>query len=176
MKGAGPRWCLDARRRRAKPGCATEQAGAFRLSTAPEFVGRAKHQSVLICYLTYMSSLQLDGVPFRLPESPSSTDLVAKYFRALGDPTRVQILELLAAGEHSAGEIVKHVGLPQPRVSNHLACLRWCGFVVTRREHRLVYYQLADQRVSELIGTARCLLADNDEHVAACRKIDDPAG
>ena len=112
------------------------------------------------------------AAPFRLPEAPVHSDLVAKYFRALGDPTRLRILEeLIDAGELSVGEIVDRVDAPQPKVSNHLACLRWCGFVTTRREHRVVYYRLADDRVAELVALGRGLLADNAEHVAACRRI-----
>ena len=85
--------------------------------------------------------------PFRLPEAPARTDLVAKYFRALGDPTRLRILALLdAEGELSAGELTRRLGLAQPKVSNHLACLRWCGFVEARREHRVVHYRIADHK------------------------------
>jgi len=107
--------------------------------------------------------------PFRLPEAPAATDLVAKYFRALGDPTRLRILELLHdAGELSVGEIVGRLGVSQPKISNHLACLRWCGFVHTRREHRIVHYRVADARVEQLLVLGRALLADNEEHVASC--------
>ncbi|RDI75438.1 ArsR-type transcriptional regulator [Gaiella occulta] len=110
--------------------------------------------------------------PFRLPEAPVETDLVAKYFRALGDPTRLRILELLRAeGELPVGALVGRLGLSQPNVSNHLACLRWCGFVDTRREHRTVHYRIADGRVDELIALAHALLADNEEHVAACCRV-----
>ncbi len=114
------------------------------------------------------------ATPFRLPEAPASVDLVAKYFRALGDPTRLRILDLLEGGERSVGEITSALGEPQPKVSNHLACLRWCGFVATRREHRTVYYRFADSRVSEVLAIARALLADNAEHVEACRRIGAP--
>jgi ArsR family transcriptional regulator, cadmium/lead-responsive transcriptional repressor len=111
--------------------------------------------------------------PFRLPASPAASDLVAKYFRGLGDPLRVRILELLRAeGELSVGEIVERVGEPQPKVSNHLACLRWCGFVETRRDHRMVLNRVADERVVEMLDLAQALLADNAEHVAACCRID----
>lgn len=115
---------------------------------------------------------QLHAAPFALPEQPAAADLVAKYFRALGDPTRVRILALLRERERSVGELVAELGAAQPRVSNHLACLRWCGFVETRREHRTVYYRLADERVAGMLDVARALLADNVEHVAACRTID----
>jgi DNA-binding transcriptional ArsR family regulator len=119
-----------------------------------------------------MSLPQLTG-PFRLPESPARSDLVAKYFRGFGDPTRVRILELLRAeGELPVGELATRLGEPQPKVSNHLACLRWCGFVETRREHRTVLNRIADERVVEMLDLANSLLDDNAEHVAACCHID----
>jgi DNA-binding transcriptional ArsR family regulator len=114
----------------------------------------------------------LQDSPFRLSESPTPIELVAKYFRALGDPTRLRIIQLIEPGELAVGEIVERLGLAQSQVSNHLACLRWCGFVETRREHRTVYYRLADDRVAGLVSTARELLEGNAEHVAACGRID----
>jgi DNA-binding transcriptional ArsR family regulator len=78
----------------------------------------------------------------------------------------------LSPRERSVGELVTALGVAQPRVSNHLACLRWCGFVQTRREHRTVYYRLADERVGALLDLGDALLADNADHVAACGRID----
>ena len=114
------------------------------------------------------------AAPFRLPDSPARTDLVAKYFRGLGDPTRLRILELLRdKGELSVGELVERLGLPQPQVSNHLACLRWCGFIEARREHRTVYNRIADERVAQMVELADALLEENAEHVAACCRIEE---
>ncbi len=111
--------------------------------------------------------------PFLLPERPSTSDLVAKYFKVLADPSRVRVLELLHEhGELSVGELTTSLGLGRTNVSNHLACLRWCGFVITRREHRTVHYRVADPRVGELLALGRALLGDNAEHVAACRRVD----
>ena len=111
--------------------------------------------------------------PFALSEQPSEPELVGKYFRALGDPTRVRILELLGErGELPVGALVERLALAQSKVSNHLACLRWCGFVATRREGRTVLYRIADRRVSTLLALGRAVLADNAEHVAACRRVD----
>ena len=113
------------------------------------------------------------AAPFRLPRTPARSDLVAKYFRGLGDPTRVRILELLHdEGELSVGELVERLEVPQPKVSNHLACLRWCGFIEGRREHRAVYNRIADERVVRMLDLAHALLDDNAEHVAACCRID----
>lgn len=111
--------------------------------------------------------------PFRLPEAPVETDLVATYFRGLGDPIRVRILELLRDnGELSVGQLVERLELAQPKVSNHLACLRWCGFIEARREHRLVFNRVSDERVLQMIDLGRALLADNAEHVASCCRIE----
>jgi ArsR family transcriptional regulator, cadmium/lead-responsive transcriptional repressor len=111
--------------------------------------------------------------PFRLPEAPARSDLLAKYFRGFGDPLRIRILALLRAeGELSVGALVERLGEPQPKVSNHLACLRWCGFVAAERRHRTVMNRLADPRVAEMLELAEGLLADNAEHVAACGRID----
>jgi ArsR family transcriptional regulator, cadmium/lead-responsive transcriptional repressor len=110
--------------------------------------------------------------PFRLPVAPGEADLIAKYFRVLGDRTRLRILESVAQSERSVGELARELGEPQPKVSNHLACLRWCGFVVTRREHRTIHYGLADERVASVIKLGRELLHENEEHVAACGRVD----
>ena len=115
----------------------------------------------------------ISQAPFTLTEAPSRTELLAKYFRGLGDPTRLRILRLLdQAGELSAGELVRRLELPQATVSTHLGCLRWCGFVTTRREDRSVIYGLADPRVSQLVTVAESLLDDNAEHVACCQTIN----
>jgi DNA-binding transcriptional ArsR family regulator len=118
----------------------------------------------------------ISPAPFRLPATPLETDLVAKYFRGLGDPSRLRILELLQSeGELTVGALVERLGLPQPLVSNHLACLRWCGFVEARREGRLVFNRVADPRVEAILELAQSLLADNAEHVAACCRIEERA-
>jgi DNA-binding transcriptional ArsR family regulator len=60
----------------------------------------------------------------------------------------LSILRLLdSEGELAAGELVERLAMPQATVSTHLACLRWCGFVTTRRADRSVIYRLADPRV-----------------------------
>lgn len=110
--------------------------------------------------------------PFVLPRQPAAPDLVAKYFRGLGDATRVRILELLEKrGELSVGELMTAVRQSQSKVSNHLACLRWCGFVEARRQGRIIRYRIADERVSQVLALGRELLSDNSEHVAACGRI-----
>jgi len=85
----------------------------------------------------------------------------------------VEILYFDGCPNHEpALALVERLGLPQPKVSNHLACLRWCGFIEARREHRTVYNRIADKRVVKMLDLAHALLADNAEHVAACCRIE----
>jgi ArsR family transcriptional regulator, cadmium/lead-responsive transcriptional repressor len=118
-------------------------------------------------------STAIADAPFEISSAPTESELLAKYFRVFADESRLRILEALETeGELSVSELVERLGLPQPSVSNHLACLRWCGFVDTRREHRTVYNRVAERKVSRMIAMARELLARNAEHVAACRRVD----
>lgn len=137
----------------------------------PNLDSPVMHQGFLIGFR--LMALSMTSPPFALPAEPVQTDLLAKYFRAIGDPTRVRVLEALeAAGEMTVSELVVALALSQPKVSNHLACLRWCGFVHSRRDGRNAHYRVADDRVSALLALGRSLLADNAEHVAACRRVE----
>jgi DNA-binding transcriptional ArsR family regulator len=111
----------------------------------------------------------MDG-PFRLSPQATETDILAKYFRGFGDPTRLRILGLLRKEERSVGELVKALGQPQPKVSNHLACLRWCGFVTAERRGKRVFYRLSDERVAAVIDTTLALLQDNQHDAPAVRR------
>lgn len=97
--------------------------------------------------------------------------MLSRFFRGLDDPTRVLILELLLAGEKPVSELVELTGSPQGRISNHLACLRHCGYVTTRREGRWVYYRLADDRVRALLRIAQELMADNAQALLSCAVV-----
>ncbi len=102
--------------------------------------------------------------------------LLAKFFRALGDPTRLQILQVVKEGEKNVTALVELTGAPQGRVSSHLACLRWCGYVATRKEGRQVFYRVNDRRVTKLLELASGLVADNCERIRSCTIIDSRRG
>lgn len=109
-----------------------------------------------------------------LPDGGDGVGVVAKFFRALGDPTRLRLLEFLLHQEHTVTECVAHVGLAQGRVSTHLACLADCGYVLARRQGRHTFYRVADPRVAELVLLAHTLAADNHEALCACHRIPGP--
>jgi len=73
----------------------------------------------------------------------------AAVARALGDPKRLCVLESLAAGEVSVGDLASRVSCQVPNMSQHLAVLRSAGLVATRRDGNTVYYSLTDPRVIE---------------------------
>ena len=95
--------------------------------------------------------------------------LLAKLFNGFANSTRLSILLLLVQrGEMKVGELVDELGAPQPRVSDHLRCLAWCGYVQVRRKGRNAYYSVADQRVMRMLELGEGLLQDNLEHLEAC--------
>ena len=103
---------------------------------------------------------------------PRAYELTAKYFRALADPMRLTILELLLEGEKSVEEIRAAVGCKQPRLSNQLACLRWCDFVTTRRDGNRIYYSLAEPSIAEMLRLAGKALVNQADRIASCTRID----
>ena len=66
------------------------------------------------------------------------------------------------------------LGSPQGRVSTHLACLRWCGFVAAEKEGRTVRYRIADGRVRDLFALATAMMADNASAIASCLIVGKP--
>ncbi len=100
--------------------------------------------------------------------------VLARFFGGLHDATRLLILELLLNGEKSVSELVELLGSPQGRVSTHLSCLRWCGYVATRREGRNIYYRLADDRVRALLRIGQELMADHARELLSCQVINPP--
>lgn len=90
------------------------------------------------------------------------------FFQGLSDPTRVRILELLAAGPLTVTELVDRLGLAQGRVSSHLSCLRWCGYVEARVEGRYSRYRLVDERIREILRLGEAIVRENATRLTSC--------
>ena len=103
-----------------------------------------------------------------LPTEAPAVAVVARLFWALGDPTRLRLLEFLINGEHSVTECVDHVGLSQGRVSMHLGHLAECGYVQARRVGRRALYRIADARVADVVSAVHLLAAENCAAPCAC--------
>jgi DNA-binding transcriptional ArsR family regulator len=84
--------------------------------------------------------------------------LKAEFFKTLGHPARIRILELLAQRDHSVGELQAEVGLEASHTSQQLAVLRRAGVVLANKRGNSVIYSLASPDLAELLAVARTVL------------------
>jgi DNA-binding transcriptional ArsR family regulator len=84
----------------------------------------------------------------------------AEFFKTLGHPARIRILELLSEREQAVGEMLPEVGIEATNLSQHLAVLRRAGLVTARKEGSTVYYTLTSPQVAELLAVAREILTE----------------
>lgn len=103
-----------------------------------------------------------------MAETESDHMRLAALFRAMGHPTRLRILEKIAAGEFCVSDLETDLDRRQANISQHLAILRDRGLVTPVRRGKMVCYRLADDRVAELIHRGRDIfsLAADKEPVA----------
>jgi DNA-binding transcriptional ArsR family regulator len=84
------------------------------------------------------------------PLSEDLAELIARRFRALGDPLRVRMLDLLREQELSVRSLADQLGASQQNVSKHLAVLVDAGMLARRKQGNHVYYRIADEGVFAL--------------------------
>lgn len=84
--------------------------------------------------------------------------LKADFFKTLGHPARIRVLELLSEREHAVAEMLPLVAIEPAHLSQQLAVLRRANLVVTRKEGSTVYYSLASPHIAELLAVARLIL------------------
>jgi DNA-binding transcriptional ArsR family regulator len=82
----------------------------------------------------------------------------AEFFRVLGHPARIRILELLRDGERSVAELIPEVGLEASHLSQQLGALRRAGVIESRKVGATVIYTVTDQRLFELLAVAKAIL------------------
>lgn len=86
--------------------------------------------------------------------------LKSEFFKTLGHPVRIRVLELLSQREHAVSEMLPEVGIEAANLSQHLAVLRRAGLVTTRKEGSTVFYSLTSPVVAELMAVARRILTE----------------
>ncbi|MEW1642299.1 MULTISPECIES: metalloregulator ArsR/SmtB family transcription factor [unclassified Streptomyces] len=84
--------------------------------------------------------------------------LKAEFFKTLGHPARIRVLELLSQREHSVAEMLPEVGIEPAHLSQQLAVLRRMNLVATRKVGSTVYYSIVSPEVAELLAVARTIL------------------
>ena len=99
--------------------------------------------------------ISFPAVSGRSVPSGSLQAFKAEFFKALGHPVRIRILELLVTGERSVQELQEALALGQPIVSQHLASLRAKNIVKARKEGPTVRYTVRVALIGELLAVAR---------------------
>lgn len=109
-------------------------------------------------------------------EIADEVDALSRFGRALADPIRCRILLLLRDAPAHPAELAEELDISRTRLSNHLACLRDCGLVVTVPVGRRVRYELADSRLGHALDDLRSAVVavavestcPNAEHQDCC--------
>lgn len=86
--------------------------------------------------------------------------LKAEFFKTLGHPARIRVLELLSEREYVVAEMLPEVGIEPAHLSQQLAVLRRAGLVAARKEGSSVRYSLTSPQVTELLAVARLILTE----------------
>ncbi len=84
------------------------------------------------------------------PIPPELVELIARRYRAIGEPLRIRLVDALRGGEATVNELAAAVGASQQNVSKHLAVLAEAGVLGRRKEGTHVYYRIADDGVLDL--------------------------
>jgi DNA-binding transcriptional ArsR family regulator len=107
------------------------------------------------------------GRPTPVVDTAPIYRLKAEFFRLLGHPARVRILELLRDGERSVGELQLALGLDSSGTSQHLTAMRKQGLLESRRAGTNVFYRVKDARIFELLEIAKQILTAQLEETTA---------
>lgn len=85
----------------------------------------------------------------------------ADFFKTLGHPARIQVLELLRDGERSVGELIPAVGIEASHLSQQLGILRRANILQVRKEGAAVRYSVTDPRIFDLLEVAKAILTSS---------------
>ena len=88
------------------------------------------------------------SLPHPVPDE--LVELIARRFRAIGEPMRIKLLDRLRDGEATVNELSEAIGASQQNVSKHLALLAEAGILGRRKDGNRVYYRIADEGVFKL--------------------------
>ncbi|MDQ3761276.1 MAG: metalloregulator ArsR/SmtB family transcription factor [Actinomycetota bacterium] len=91
--------------------------------------------------------------------------MLARFGRALADPTRARLLLALREAPGYPAQLAELLGVSRQNLSNHLACLRGCGLVVAIPEGRRARYELADARLAHALGDLLELVLATKPHL-----------
>ena len=103
-----------------------------------------------------MKKFSIDAFDAIVGAVPNSLHQVkAEFFKTLGHPARIRILELLAERDHTVGELLPEIGLEASNLSQQLGVLRRAGVVTATKDGNAVVYSIASPVITELLAVAR---------------------
>jgi ArsR family transcriptional regulator len=85
----------------------------------------------------------------------------ADFFKTLGHPARIRVLELLRDGERPVSELIPEVGIEASHLSQQLGILRRANVLQVRKEGAAVLYSVTDPRIFELLEVAKAILTSS---------------
>src|ERR1700730_17741770 len=96
-----------------------------------------------------------------MARAKTAENVHSEFFQGLSDPTRLRIVRILLDGPQTVGALVTMLAISQSGVSNHLACLKWCGYASSERSGRSIVYRISDKRVRTMLEIAETIVADH---------------
>ena len=103
-----------------------------------------------VCDITIIHQDVVDRVAKEMVKSPSAT-IMADFLKALSDPTRLKVIQVLRYSELCVCDLTSLVGISVSGLSHQLRYLRNKNIVKFRKEGKLAYYSLADDHVGQII-------------------------
>lgn len=94
---------------------------------------------------------------------------VALICKALGETNRLQIVEMLSAGEQCGCELLEAFEIKQPTLSHHMKILQECGLVVARKEGKWMHYSLNCETLNEFKSFIGALTCHQEEGACDCK-------
>lgn len=88
-------------------------------------------------------------------------EVKAEFFKTLGHPARIRILEVLREGERAVSELIPEVGIEPSHLSQQLAVLRRAGLVRSRKDGSSVLYSVTEPRLFQLLEVAKGILTSS---------------
>ncbi|NUU75380.1 ArsR/SmtB family transcription factor [Paenibacillus xylanilyticus] len=95
-------------------------------------------------------------------------EVKAKFLRGFSDKTRLLILDSIHQKEKTVSQIVEELGGNQSNISQHLACLKGCGIIISRQEGKYIYYSLRNEQIRNLLQAMDDVYAQVENEVASC--------
>ncbi len=99
----------------------------------------------------------------------TNMDMKIELIHGFSNKTRLEILETIKNGEKTVSQIIEALDANQSSVSQHLACLRGCGLIVSRQEGKYVYYKLRNEKVAMLLTMFDDVLDEVGDNMSSCK-------